>query len=105
MSAKNPFFSKELREAEPATRDLVISVLLDEWPNQAAVADFGIDSQMHYEALYYPIRNQEISPKQLNEALGSGQKITALVRDAPSNPHKAIEFQTAWDLMARTHYR
>ncbi len=54
MSAKNPFFSKELREAEPATRDLVISVLLDEWPNQAAVADFGIDSQMHYEALLLP---------------------------------------------------
>ena len=44
-------------------------------------------------------RNQEISPKQLDEVLGSGEKITALVRHAPSNPYKEVEFQTAWDQM------
>ncbi len=69
------------------------------WPSLPAILDFGIDSQKHYEALYFPIRAQEISPKALDAALGDGPKLTALVREAASNPHKDVEFHTSWDLI------
>jgi hypothetical protein len=76
---------------------LVTSILLDAWPNQRAIVDFGIDSQEHYEALYYPVRQHEITPDTLDRALGQGKALTMLVREAPSNPHEDIEFQTCWD--------
>lgn len=81
------------------TRDLVESVMLDAWPRNAAVVDFGIDSQRHYEALYYPIREGEITPEDLDVALGHGKKLTELTRNAPSNPHKDVTFHTSWDVM------
>src|SRR6516162_1424297 len=99
MSDRNPKFAEQLASARPTTRRLVASILFDVWPSQAAVVDFGIDSQKHYEALYFPIREGEISPKALDEALGDGPKLTALVRDAASNPHKDVEFHTSWDLI------
>lgn len=71
--------------------------MLDAWPNHTAIGDFGLDSQEHYEALYYPIRASEITPSALDDALGHGEKLTALVRAATSNPHKDIEFHTSWD--------
>ena len=94
---KNKEFAEQLAAARPVSRHLVNSILLDQWPNNAAAADFGIDSQRHYEALYYPIRNREILPAVLDEALDDGQKLTALTRAAPSNPHKDVEFYTARD--------
>ncbi len=42
---------------------------------------------------------QEISPKALDVALGDGPKLTELVREAASNPHKEVEFHTSWDLI------
>ncbi len=81
------------------TRNLVESVMLDAWPRNAAIVDFGIDSQRHYEALYYAIREGEITSETLDEALGHGQKLTELTRKAPSNPHKDVEFHTSWDVM------
>jgi hypothetical protein len=72
---------------------------MDAWPNHAAVVDFGIDSQKHYEALYFPIREAEIMPKVLDAALGDGPKLTALARESASNPHKDVEFHTSWDLI------
>jgi hypothetical protein len=59
--------------------------------------DFELKSQEHYEALYYPIREGEITAKQLDAALGKGDALTALARSARNNPHKAIVFQTDWD--------
>jgi len=73
--------------------------MLDEWPRMAAVVDFGIDDQQHYEALYYPIRNGEIKAEQLEKVLGIGPEITKLVNSCPANPHKGIIFKTAWDDM------
>ena len=99
MSDRNPKFAEQLAAARPTTRHLVTSILLDAWPNHAAVVDFGIDSQKHYEALYFPIREGEITPKVLDAALGDGPKLTALVREAASNPHKDVEFHTSWDLI------
>jgi hypothetical protein len=90
-------FRFQLEFVRPVTRNLISSILLDEWPNQAAIVDFGLDSQEHYEALYHPIREHEIMPKELDDALGHGEKLTALARNAPSNRHKDITFHTSWD--------
>jgi hypothetical protein len=47
---------------------------------------------------YFPIREGEITPEALDAALGDGPKLTALVRETASNPHKDVEFHTSWDL-------
>lgn len=84
----------------PVTANLVESILLDCWPRPAAVVDFGLVSQAHYEALYYPTRAGEITAEALDAALGDGPALTALVNVAPSNPHRGIVFRTAYDGMA-----
>lgn len=94
-------FLEQLEHVRPVTRNLIESVMLDSWPDHAAIVDFGIDSQEHYDALYYPIREQEISPKQLDEALGNGEKLTQLMRGAESNPHHDVSFSTSWDAIFR----
>jgi hypothetical protein len=83
--------------ARMTTENLIESVMMDLWPRTAACCDFGIQSQRHYEALYYPIRAGIITPEQLDEALGDGKKLTALVNAHTSNPHVGIVFQTVWD--------
>jgi hypothetical protein len=79
------------------TRNLVESLMLDAWPRAGAIVDFGLKSQQHYEALYYPVREGEITPEQLDAALGKGEQLTELVNAAPHNPHQGIEFRTDWD--------
>jgi hypothetical protein len=91
--------AEQLLSVRPTTRNLVTSILMDAWPSHAAIVDFGIDSQKHYEALYYPIREAEIMPKALDAALGHGEKLTAMTRDAASNPHKDVQFNTSWDVI------
>ncbi len=82
----------------PLTKRLYEAILTDVWPDgPAVIVDFGLESQEHYEALYYPLRAGEITIEQLDEALGSGPKLTALVRSAKSNPHKGIVFSTPYD--------
>ncbi len=88
---------------EPAirdtTRDLIVSIWLDAWPRAGAIVDFGLDSQEHYEALYYGVREGEITPEALDAALGNGSMLTALARSSPSNPHRDIAFSTSWDVV------
>ena len=99
MSDRHKQLAEELLSVRPVTRDLVTSILMDAWPSHAAIVDFGIDSQKHYEALHGPIREAEIMPKELDAALGNGPKLTAMTREAPSNPHKDVEFQTSLDIV------
>jgi hypothetical protein len=86
--------SRNLRDT---TRNLVEAVLFDVWPRSGAIVDFGLRTQEHYEALYYPLRHGDITPEQVDAALGNGPKLTELVNDAPHNPHKGITFLTDWD--------
>jgi hypothetical protein len=72
-----------------------MSILMDAWPSAAAVVDFGIDSQKHYEALCHPIREAEIMPQALDAAIGDGEKLTALVKNAASNPYPDVTFRTS----------
>jgi hypothetical protein len=99
MSNRHKRFAEELLSVRPVTRDLVTSILIDAWPSHAAVVDFGIDTQKHYEALYWPIREAEIMPKALDAALGNGPMLTAMTREAGSNPHKDVTFSTSWDII------
>jgi len=99
MSTRHTKFAEQLLSVRPVTRDLVTSVLMDAWPSHAAVVDFGIDTQKHYEALYHPIREAEIMPKALDAALGNGPALTALTREAASNRHKDVTFSTSWDVV------
>jgi hypothetical protein len=92
--------AEQLKEVRPVTRNLIESLLLHLWPGPAAMADFGLDSRRQYEALYYPIVAGEIKPKALDGVLGDGRKLTELVRQARSNPHKDVTFHTAGDRIA-----
>lgn len=99
MSNRHTKQAEQLLSVRETTRNLVTSILMDEWPRRAAVVDFGIDSQKHYEALYYPIREAEILPQALDAALGNGAALTAMLREAASNPHKDVTFSTSWDVI------
>jgi hypothetical protein len=79
------------------TRNLVETIWADEWPRDGAVVDFGIKSQAHDEALYYGLRDGQITPEQLDAAMGNGRALTELVNAAPHNAHKDIAFRTDWD--------
>ena len=82
----------------PLVQHLFESFKKGVWPEgPAAVTDFGIDSQEHFEALCIPVRKGEISVDDLDRALGNGPLLTLLVRQVPSNPHKSIEFKTPYD--------
>lgn len=87
------------RPLRDTTRSLIKAITLDVWPSVAAVVDYGIDSQEHYEALYYPLRHGDFTPQQLDAALGKGPVLTAMVNAAPHNPHKGIVFRTSWDFL------
>lgn len=79
------------------TQNLIEAIWADEWPRNGAIVDFGLKSQAHYEALYYGVREGQITPEQLDAALGKGEELTALARAARSNPHRQIAFRTDWD--------
>lgn len=82
----------------PLVQHLFESFKKGVWPEgPAAVTDFGIDSQEHFEALCIPVRKGEISADDLDRALGNGPLLTKLVRQAASNPHISIEFKTPYD--------
>ena len=86
------------RPIRPVTKLLFEAMTLDIWPNSsAAIVDFGLESQSHYEALHAPIRAGQITLEQLDAALGSGSKLTALVRSTPANTHKEIVFRCLED--------
>jgi hypothetical protein len=44
-SAGQTPFEAQLDQVRPTTRNLIESVMLDTWPRNAAIVDFGIDSQ------------------------------------------------------------
>lgn len=84
----------EIREV---TRNVFMSIVFDIWPNRAGIVDFGLDTQRHYAALHYAVREDGVSLEQLESALGNGPALTALV--GPNNPYRGVTFKTTWDEM------
>ena len=44
-------WGKQYRAVRDTTRNLIESAVMGGWPRRAAIVDFGIDSEKHYEAL------------------------------------------------------
>lgn len=84
---------------KPITLALVDAIVLDVWPGGAVIADFGLVSTRHYEAVYYAVRHDEVSPAELDQAVGNGPKLTALMERAEHNPHRGrgLVFTTPYD--------
>lgn len=81
----------------PVTENLIRSITSGMPLTPATVCDYGLNSRQHFEAIAIPYRKGEVTPDQLDEALGNGPRLTTLVNSVASNPHKGIIFETAWD--------
>jgi hypothetical protein len=88
---------RELPEVRELTRDVYSVLALDYWPSPAGIIDFGIDTGRHFAALQSAVRNGDITPRELDAALGNGRKIEALIK--PSNPYHGVKFETSWDVL------
>lgn len=104
ISKRMAFIAKKVIAGSTA-QALFDAMIMDMHPSNATEDDFGLnvgsskEQQQKYEALYYPIRSEEITLQDLIKVLGNGKAITKLVRRCPSNPHKNIVFTTIWDDM------
>lgn len=84
------------------TRAVILRLLFDLPLTPAQTDDFGIKTPDHYRALKSAIdaATEEITLAEfslkLDEAMGSGKAITALV--GRYAPEYAVEYQTAWDM-------
>lgn len=84
---------------KPVTEALLDAIAFDEWPGAAAIADFGLVTPRHFEAVYHALKNDDVTPAQLDRAVGNGPVLTELMRGAEHNPHKGsgLVFTTPWD--------
>lgn len=68
---------------KPVANRFIDDLMADVMPSAAAMVDFGLnngDQFPLYEAYQKGIRSGEITFAELNEALGDGPKLTALVQ-------------------------
>lgn len=77
------------------TVEFYFSLLLGRWPSLAAVFDFGIRSGKHYMAMQEAVTVHEVSMEELDQAICSGAKLTALI--GPENSCYGMKFTTPWD--------
>jgi hypothetical protein len=77
------------------TAEVYCCLKFEGWPSKAGVAAFGIDSTEHLKALQYAVREQGVTPEQLDEALGDGTPLTALIQ-SPNQFH-GVKFETTLD--------
>lgn len=84
---------------KPVTEALVEAIVLDLWPGGAVIADFGLVSTRHYEAVYYAVRHDDVSPAELDNAVGNGPLLTELLERSEHNPHRGrgLVFTTPYD--------
>jgi hypothetical protein len=90
--------SPDGRPVRPLTEQLINAALLDVWPSIPAIVDFGIDSSSHLGALQYAIRYGEVTPQELDAAMGNGAKLTEIAQRG-DNPYRDVTFRTSWDEM------
>jgi hypothetical protein len=87
---------KQPSQIRPLTRQLIECAHLDVWPGHAAVVDFGIDSDRHLGALQFAIRNDLVTPTELDAAMGKGAMLTEIAGRGDS-PYRDVTFRTSWD--------
>jgi hypothetical protein len=86
---------QELSEVRDLTRDVYQALVLDVWPSPAGIVDFGLNTQDHYAALQWAVREGDVTPKQLDAALGKGVQLQALITE--TNPYRGVRFRSTWD--------
>src|SRR5262245_12665370 len=60
---------EQAMKVRPLTQQLIDCCHLDVWPSNATVIDFGIDSDRHLGALQFAIRNELVTPEELDAAM------------------------------------
>ena len=83
----------------PLTEQLIDAAIFDVWPSVATIVDFGIDSERHLGALQFAIRNDLVTPQELDAAMGSGEKLTEIAQRG-DNPYHDVTFRTSCDKMS-----
>jgi hypothetical protein len=86
------------RVVRPLTQQVIDCAYFDVWPGNAAVVDFGIDSDRHLGALQFAIREGLVTPQELDAAVGNGEKLTEIAPRG-DNPYRDVTFKTSWDEM------
>lgn len=87
--------NKEITKIRPVAQRTFDALILDMPVTPASQIDFGIDTVYHYAALQRAVRSG-CSMEELDKALGSGIRITALVNKyAPE--FKNVKFHTSYD--------
>jgi hypothetical protein len=86
----------QLGSIRPLTQQLIECCQLDVWPGRATVIDFGIKTSSHLGALQYAIREELVTPQELDAAMGKGDKLTEIAQRG-ENPYRFVTFRTAWD--------
>ena len=67
----------------------------------ALALEKGISEDVMLEALANAVLNGDITPEDLDAALGNGPLLTKLVQQAPLKHHKGLVFRTPWDEMRK----
>jgi hypothetical protein len=75
--------------------NLIEAMGADEWQRNGVLVDFGPESQAHHRAIHHGVREGQITPEQLDIALGEGKELTRLAhfgadQSAPGDhlPHR-----------------
>lgn len=87
---------------KPVVSRFVENLMLDLFPQTSAeLVDFGFDvtpresRQKLYWCYQWAVKRGKISPNELNEAVGNGPKLTALLQRVDPN----MVVKTMWDLL------
>jgi hypothetical protein len=86
-------------EIRQLARDVYLCLILDIWPTNAGMVDFGILSGEHYAAMQEAVRVHGVTEEQLDRAMCKGAELTALI--GPENSYHGLVFTTPWDELAR----
>jgi len=85
---------------KPVVSRFVQNLMLDLFPQTPAeLVDFGLDTSKDRVRLYacyqWALKRGKVRPEELNEAVGNGPKLTALLQRV--DPHMVVK--TMWDLL------
>ena len=86
------------RPVSPMTERLIDILVLDVWPGNDAVVDFGIESDRHLMALQFAVREELVTPQELEAARCNGEKLNEIALRG-DNPYRDVVFRTSWDRM------
>ncbi len=82
--------------ARPLSIDMHTCLMLDMSLTPAMYVDFGVDTADHHRALQTVVR-KGATVEELDEALGNGEKLNALMKKYEPRWLDRVAFKTAYD--------